>query len=97
MRGLQTEHDIEVSIDGRPVLQAPVGGPSDYQMNVLNSGAAETALESRLRTPYQVTAGPHDVVATFLALAGGVRTRPRRPSADDVRGGPAVHPRRAGD
>ena len=76
VRGLQTEHDLEVSIDGQPVLQTPVGGPSDYQMNVLNSGAAETALETRLRTRTRVTAGPHDVVATFLALAGGVRTGP---------------------
>jgi mono/diheme cytochrome c family protein len=76
VRGLQTEHDLEVSIDGRPVLQAPVGGPSDYQMNVLNSGAAEIALESRLRTRTRVSAGTHDVVATFLTLAGGVRTGP---------------------
>ena len=45
-------------------------------MNVLNSGAAETALEARLRARTRVTAGPHDVVATFLALAGGVRTGP---------------------
>ena len=76
IRGLQTEHDVEVSIDGRPVLQVPVGGPSDYQMNVLNSGAAENALEARLRSRTRVTAGTHDVVATFLALAGGVRTGP---------------------
>ena len=75
-RGLQTEHDLEVTIDGQPVLQAPVGGASDYQMNVLNSGAIETALEGRLRTRIKVTAGPHDVVATFLALAGGVKTGP---------------------
>ena len=76
IRGLQSEHDVEVTIDGRPVLQAPVGGASDYQMNVLNSGAAETALETRLRARTRVSAGPHDVVATFLALAGGVRTGP---------------------
>jgi mono/diheme cytochrome c family protein len=82
VRGLQTEHQLEVSLDGRPVLQTPVGGTSDYQMNVLNSGAVETALEGRLRTRIKVTAGPHDVVATFLALAGGVRTGPEglRPS-----------------
>jgi mono/diheme cytochrome c family protein len=82
VRGLQTEHELEVSLDGRQVFQAPVGGPSDYQMNVLNSGAVETALENRLRARIKVTAGPHDVVATFLALAGGVRTGPEglRPS-----------------
>lgn len=76
VRGLQSSHDLEVSLDGEPVLQAPVGGASDYQLNVLNSAAAEGLLEGRLRARTRVTAGPHDVVATFLAVAGGVRTGP---------------------
>ena len=97
IRGLQTEHDVEVSIDGRPVLQAPVGGASDYQMNVLNSGAAETALEARLARP---DAGHRRAARRGRDLPGARRRRPHRPrgaAADDVRGRSAVHPRRAGD
>jgi mono/diheme cytochrome c family protein len=77
VKGLQTEHDLEVSLDGARVLLAPVGGRSDYQLNVLTSGAgAEEVLDARLRRRIQVTAGPHDVAATFLAISGDVRTGP---------------------
>ena len=81
-RGLQQEHDLEISVDGAPALQATVGGRSDYELSVLNAAAIDAALDKRLRTRVKVTAGPHDVMATFLAIAGGVTTGPEalRPS-----------------
>jgi len=81
-RGLQQQHDVEVSLDGARVMLTPVGGPSDYQLSVLNAAAIDASLDLRLRTKFHVTAGPHDVAATFIALAGGVETGPEglRPS-----------------
>ena len=77
VKGLQTEHQLEISIDGERVLLAPVGGRSDYQLNVLTSGAGiETVLDERLRRQVDVTAGPHDVAVTFVVIAGNVRTGP---------------------
>jgi mono/diheme cytochrome c family protein len=77
VKGLQSEHQLEVSVDGERVLLAPVGGRSDYQLNVLTSGAgAEEVLDERLRRTVLVGAGPHDVAVTFLAIAGNVRTGP---------------------
>jgi hypothetical protein len=75
-RGLQQEHDLEISVDGAPALQATVGGRSDYEMSVLNAATIDASLDKRLRTRVKVTAGPHDVMATFLAIAGGVTTGP---------------------
>ncbi|MGE3401830.1 MAG: DUF1592 domain-containing protein [Vicinamibacterales bacterium] len=81
-RGLQREHDLEVSLDGVPALQTTVGGRSDYELSVLNAAAIDASLDRRLRARVRVTAGPHDVLATFLAIAGGVTTGPEalRPS-----------------
>jgi len=75
-RGLQREHDLEVSLDGEPVLQTQVGGRNDYEMSVLNAAAIDAQLDTRLRTRIRVTAGPHELGATFLAIAGGVLTGP---------------------
>ena len=81
-RGLQQQHDVEVSLDGTRVMLTPVGGPSDYQLSVLNAAAIDASLDTRLRTRIHATAGPHDLAATFIALAGGVSTGPEalRPS-----------------
>jgi hypothetical protein len=77
VKGLQTEHELEMSLDGERVLLAPVGGRSDYQMNVLTSGAGVMdVLDARLRTRVKVSAGPHDVAVTFIAIAGGNRMGP---------------------
>jgi mono/diheme cytochrome c family protein len=77
VKGLQTEHQLEISLDGERVLLAPVGGRSDYQLNVLTSGAgAEEVLDERLRRRVRMGAGPHDVAVTFLAIAGNARTGP---------------------
>ena len=81
-RGLQKQHEIEVSLDGARAMLVPVGGDADYRLSVLNAGAIDIELDGRLRTRVKATAGPHDVVATFIAIAGGVATGPEslRPS-----------------
>ena len=75
-RGLQREHELEVTLDGNRALLAPVGGRSDYELSVLNAAAIDAQLDARLRTRIKVTAGPHTLNATFLAIAGGVLTGP---------------------
>jgi mono/diheme cytochrome c family protein len=81
-RGLQQQHELEVSLDGARAMLAPVGGEADYRLSVLNAGALDIELDGRLRTRVKATAGPHDVLATFIAIAGGVATGPEslRPS-----------------
>lgn len=75
-RGLQQQHDLEINLDGQRVLLAPVGGRSDYELSVLNAAAIDAQLDSRLRTKVHVSAGPHQVGATFVTIAGGVLTGP---------------------
>ncbi len=75
-RGLQQQHELEINLDGQRVLLAPVGGRSDYELSVLNAAAIDAQLDTRLRARVKVPAGPHDVGATFLAIAGGVLTGP---------------------
>jgi hypothetical protein len=81
-RGLQQQHELEVSLDGARAMLVPVGGEADYRLSVLNAGALDIELDGRLRTRVRTTAGPHDVLATFIAIAGGVATGPEalRPS-----------------
>jgi hypothetical protein len=69
-------HDVEISLDGRRVHLATAGGPADYQQNVLNNDLVARSIEARLRTRVHVTAGPHDVGATFIAISGGMATGP---------------------
>jgi hypothetical protein len=77
IRGLEFPHNLEISLDGERVLLAPVGGPSDYHVNVINNPAAAAMIEARLRPRVRVKAGPHDVAATFVLVAGGSSTGPQ--------------------
>ena len=76
VKGLYAPHDVEISLDGRRVHLATAGGPADYQQNVLNNDLVARSIEARLRSRVHVTAGPHDVGATFIAISGGMATGP---------------------
>jgi cytochrome c551/c552 len=76
VKGLLAPNDIEISVDGRRVHLGTAGGPADYQQNLLNPDLVARSIEARLRTRVHVTAGPHDVGATFIAISGGMSTGP---------------------
>jgi len=76
MRGLDTEHEIEFSVDGHRVLTAKLGGPEDLDALFQGPTDAGDAVDARLRVRIPVKAGPHVVTATFIEepqIAGSAR------------------------
>ena len=65
---------IQAFIEQRPADR--IGGPSDFQVNVVNPSGAAEAVEARFRPRVRVKAGPRDVAATFRVFAGGAATGP---------------------
>ncbi len=66
IRGLEYEHQLEVTVDGERVLLAPVGGPEDYTESSLNATNVVNSLSERLQVRTRVRAGQHQVTAAFL-------------------------------
>jgi hypothetical protein len=66
IRGLEYEHQLEVTVDGERVLLAPVGGPKDYTESSLNATNVVNSLAERLRVRVTVKAGQRPVGAAFL-------------------------------
>jgi mono/diheme cytochrome c family protein len=66
VRGLETTHQVEFSIDGKRVYLTTIGGPRD--LNSLFEKPTDTgdAVDARLRVRVPVKAGPHEVTAAFL-------------------------------
>jgi hypothetical protein len=77
VKGLYAPHDVELSVDGKRVLLATAGGTADYQQNVLNPDLVARSIESRMKVRVHVPAGPHEIGATFIAIAGGMATDPQ--------------------
>ncbi len=66
VRGLQTAHQVEFSVDGERVHLATIGGPAD--LTSLYDQPTETgdAVDARLRVRVPLTAGPHTIAVAFL-------------------------------
>jgi mono/diheme cytochrome c family protein len=79
IRGLEYQHQLEVTVDGERVLLAPVGGPEDYTQSSLNATNVVNSLAERLQVRVKVKAGQRQVGAAFLqkpASQGGNRLQP---------------------
>ncbi len=79
IRGLEYQHQLEVTVDGERVLLAPVGGPDDYTQSSLNATNVVNSLAERLQVRVTVKAGQRKVGAAFLqrsAAQGGNRLQP---------------------
>jgi mono/diheme cytochrome c family protein len=79
IRGLEYEHQLEVTVDGERVLLAPVGGPQDYTESSLNATNVVNSLAERLQVRVRVRAGQRQVGAAFVqkpAAQGGNRLQP---------------------
>jgi hypothetical protein len=66
IRGLEYQHQLEVTVDGERVLLAPVGGPKDYTESSLNATNVVNSLAERLQVRVKVRAGQRPVGAAFL-------------------------------
>jgi mono/diheme cytochrome c family protein len=87
VRGLQYPSEFEIAIDGRAVHHVTIGGPEDLASLFEKPTDTGDAVELRMRVRVPVTAGPHEVTATFienLAVKDTVRLQPfLRSSADN--------------
>jgi len=66
MRGLESAHEIEFTVDGERVLLARVGGPEDLEALFQKPTDTGDAVDARLRFRLPVKAGPHVVSVAFL-------------------------------
>ncbi len=82
--GLEYPHQLEISIDGKRVFLAPVGGEEDNKMSDANLGIAKDTLDARLKTRVFVTAGPHAVAVAFLRKNSSESDEPLQPFTRDL-------------
>jgi len=66
MRGLESEHQVEFSVDGRRVHLASIGGKTDLTELFQKPTELGDAVDARLRVRVPVNAGPHTVTVAFL-------------------------------
>ena len=87
VRGLEYPTEFEIAIDGREVHRVMIGGQADLAAMFEKPTDTGDAVELRMRVRVPVTAGPHDVTATFIGnmpLKDTVRLQPFiRSSADN--------------
>ena len=87
VRGLEYPTEFEVAVDGRRVHLVTVGGNADLASLFEQPTETGDAVELRMRVRMPVTAGPHEVAATFienLPVQDAVRLQPfLRSSADN--------------
>jgi mono/diheme cytochrome c family protein len=77
--GLEWPHELEISVDGRRVFLAEVGGPQDNRLSDTNLALTKETLDRRLRTRVTLKAGPHDVGVTFLRKNSAQSDEPLQP------------------
>ena len=87
VRGLQYPSEFEIAIDGRQVHHVTIGGNADLAAMFDKPTDTGDAVELRMRVRVPVTAGPHEVTATFIenmVVKDTVRLQPfLRSSADN--------------
>jgi hypothetical protein len=66
MRGLESKHEVEFTIDGERVHVASIGGPDDLASLFQKPTDTGDDVEARLRFRAPVKAGPHVVTVAFI-------------------------------
>jgi len=67
VEGHETPHNFVVTIDGKQVFSAPVGGKADHEAAKENAPVPREEFNARMTSPrIKVTAGMHDVGFTFV-------------------------------
>jgi hypothetical protein len=66
VRGLESRHDVEFTVDGQRVHAAAIGGNDDLEALFQKPTETGDAVEARLRFRVPVKAGPHAVTVAFI-------------------------------
>jgi len=66
MRGLESTHEVEFTIDGERIHLASIGGKEDLASLFQKPTDTGDAVEARLRVRVPVKAGPHQVTVAFV-------------------------------
>jgi mono/diheme cytochrome c family protein len=66
MRGLESVHQVEFSVDGKRVYLAKIGGPEDLASLFKAPTDTGDAVDARLQAIVPISAGPHSVSVAFL-------------------------------
>ncbi len=88
MRGLEYEHWMEYSVDGKRVHLFKVGGPDDWAASLANNTLIGDQIDERSRVTVRLTPGPHDISVAWLdkgAAPDPYRVRPPVRSSHDPR------------
>src|SRR5919201_418412 len=88
MRGLEYEHEIEYTVDGRRVHTFKMGGEADFNANLVNMTKLGDEVDERGRIRLALKAGPHVIPAAFLertAAYNPTRLQPFIRSSTDTR------------
>jgi hypothetical protein len=72
MRGLESPHQVEFSVDGQRIHLASLGGNEDLASLFQKPTDTGDAVDARLRVRVPVKAGPHAVTVAFLDDPGAV-------------------------
>ena len=71
VEGHETPHQFVVTIDGKQVFSAPIGGKADHEAAKENTPVAREEFDKRMQSPrIKVAAGLHDVGFTFVERPG---------------------------
>ena len=85
VRGLEYEHQFEITLDGERVLLAPVGGPDQYVRSGLNATEVANEIEARLQVRVKAQGWPARGRRGLPAASSGLRRQPPAAvSADDA-------------
>jgi cytochrome c5 len=67
VEGHETPHEFVVTLDGRKIFSAPIGGKEDHDKATENKPVAREEFDKRMTSPrLRVTAGFHEVGFTFV-------------------------------
>src|SRR5688572_13669295 len=73
VRGTETPHDLEVSLDGGQLSLTRFGGPEDEVPAQMFPGKTADDIDRRFETRVMVTAGQHDVGVAFAKKSSAAR------------------------
>jgi hypothetical protein len=79
VRGTETPHDLEVSLDGERLSLTRFGGPDDEVPAQMFPGKTADEIDRRFETRVTVTAGTHDVGVTFAKKSSAARQEVLQP------------------
>src|SRR5688572_11163264 len=75
MRGLEYEHQLEISVDGERVHLAAFGGDKEIVASSDNPTTTGDAVDGRFTTRVKLKAGPHKIGVAFLEKTQALNTR----------------------